>query len=68
MEEKVINRPTRRDKQDFYNESIPFSELLVITDTGEKLGILTTPVVPITSPNIAHVVQNGNMVPPSNGT
>ena len=40
MEEKVINRPTRRDKQDFYNESIPFSELLVITDTGEKLGIL----------------------------
>jgi translation initiation factor IF-3 len=40
LEEKVINRPTRRDKQDFYNESIPFSELLVITDTGEKLGIL----------------------------
>ncbi len=39
-EVKFINRRPKIDNKDLYNEQIPFSELLVITDTGEKLGIM----------------------------
>ena len=37
-----INKmPSKKGKEsDFYNENIPFNEVLVITDDGEKLGIL----------------------------
>lgn len=34
---RVINR---QKNTDLYNESIPFPEVLVISDTGEKLGIM----------------------------
>ncbi len=34
-----INKTNRQG--DFYNENIPFPKLLVITDDGEKLGILS---------------------------
>ncbi len=33
--------PSKKGKEtDFYNENIPFNEVLVITDDGEKLGVL----------------------------
>lgn len=34
---RVINR---QKNTDLYNESIPFPEVLVISDTGEKLGVM----------------------------
>ncbi len=37
---EIINRRTTKPQQDLYNDNITFNELLVISDTGEKLGVL----------------------------